>query len=63
MELDGERLTVRTTDFSAFTLAVPRIARLAGITLTELSPSDESLESVFEYLVDGVRGGGGEVSR
>ena len=63
VELDGERLTVRTTDFSAFTLAVPRIARLAGITLTELSPSDESLESVFEYLVDGVRGGGGEVSR
>ena len=42
-----------------FTLEAPRIARHAAITIRELAPSDESLESVFEYLVAGVRGGAG----
>lgn len=58
VELNGERLTVRTNDYSRFTLEASRIARQAGVTLRELAPSDESLESVFEYLVAGVRGGG-----
>jgi len=30
---------------------VPGIARRAGISLHELLPTDESLESVFSYLV------------
>lgn len=47
---DGE-LTVRSSDFGAFTLAVPRIARKAEVSLYELLPTDESLESVFSYLV------------
>jgi ABC-2 type transport system ATP-binding protein len=47
---DGD-LTVRCSDLSAFAQAVPRLARDAGISLFELYPTDESLESVFSYLV------------
>lgn len=59
VEIEGDRLTVRTHDYPRFTLEAPRIAQTAGITLEEIAPSDESLESVFEYLVAGVRGGAG----
>ena len=49
--LDGGLLTVRSTDFGAFSRAVSGVARRAGISLHELLPTDESLESVFSYLV------------
>ncbi len=49
--LDGGILTVRTSDFGAFSRAVSGIARRHGISLHELLPTDESLESVFSYLV------------
>ena len=48
--LDGT-LTVRSSDFAAFTRLLPRIARDRDVTLFELRPTDESLESVFAYLV------------
>jgi ABC-2 type transport system ATP-binding protein len=51
VELDDEHLTVRTSQFADFTRAAPRIAKAEGITLKELLPTDESLESVFSYLV------------
>jgi len=51
VELSDERLTVRTSQFADFVRAAPRIAREEGITLQELLPTDESLESVFSYLV------------
>lgn len=47
---DG-RLLVRSSDFGRFTVQAPRLAREAGVTITEIAPLDESLESVFEYLV------------
>ena len=49
--LDGGLLTVRTNDFGAFSRAVSGIARRNQISLHELLPTDESLESVFSYLV------------
>jgi ABC-2 type transport system ATP-binding protein len=49
--LDGGILTVRTNDFGAFSRAVSGIARRHQISLHELLPTDESLESVFSYLV------------
>ena len=53
VDLDGnESLVVRTRELSAFALAAPRIAKEAGIRLVELRPTDESLESVFSYLVE-----------
>jgi ABC-2 type transport system ATP-binding protein len=50
-ELSSVGLTVRTEDRSAFAHALPRVARAMGVTLREVRPSDESLESVFSYLV------------
>jgi ABC-2 type transport system ATP-binding protein len=50
-ELTDGLLSVRTSDFGAFTTAVPRIARSESISLFELRPTDDSLESVFSYLV------------
>jgi ABC-2 type transport system ATP-binding protein len=51
VELSDGLLTVRTADFGAFSRAVAGVARRAGIRLHELRPTDESLESVFSYLV------------
>jgi ABC-2 type transport system ATP-binding protein len=51
-ELDGEVLTVRASDRGAFAAALPRVARDAGVRLLEVRPTDESLESVFSYLVN-----------
>ena len=50
-ELSDGLLAVRTSDFGSFTRAVPRIARGASISLFEIRPTDDSLESVFSYLV------------
>ena len=43
--------TQKPTKFAAFTLAAPAVARDAGVSIYELRPTDESLESVFSYLV------------
>ncbi|WP_328466473.1 ABC transporter ATP-binding protein [Streptomyces sp. NBC_00448] len=53
IELDRtERaLRIQAIDFAGFTEYLPRIARDHGIRLYAVSPSDESLESVFSYLV------------
>jgi ABC-2 type transport system ATP-binding protein len=53
LELDlGEKaLRIQAVDFARFTHLLPRVAREHGIRLYEVSPSDESLESVFSYLV------------
>ncbi|MFB4313562.1 ABC transporter ATP-binding protein [Actinomadura sp. 21ATH] len=51
VELTDKGLRVEATDFQRFTLVLPRIARDADVRLWEVSPSDESLESVFSYLV------------
>lgn len=51
VDLATGRLSVRTSDFLAFTRSLPVIARDLGITLLEVRPTDEDLESVFGYLV------------
>ncbi|MBH5335879.1 ABC transporter ATP-binding protein [Streptomyces pactum] len=47
---EGE-LRVQAVDFARFTALLPRVARDLDIRLLTVSPSDESLESVFSYLV------------
>ncbi len=47
---DGD-LLVRASDLLAFARAAPALAQRSGVTIYELSPTDESLESVFSYLV------------
>ncbi|MBD3010882.1 ABC transporter ATP-binding protein [Streptomyces sp. 5-10] len=44
-------LHIQAVDFARFTELLPRVARDQGIRLLTVSPSDESLESVFSYLV------------
>jgi ABC-2 type transport system ATP-binding protein len=51
VELDAKGLRVRTSDFGRFTHRIPEVARASRIRLLELTPTDDSLESVFAYLV------------
>jgi ABC-2 type transport system ATP-binding protein len=51
VEMHDGVLTVRTGDYGALTRAVGPAAQRAGASLLELRPADESLESVFSYLV------------
>jgi len=52
VEIEAAGLTVRASDYGSFTRALPRIALGEGIRLRRLLPSDESLESVFSYLLE-----------
>jgi ABC-2 type transport system ATP-binding protein len=42
---------VQATDVASFVRVLPQLASRNGIRLLEVSPADESLESVFSYLV------------
>jgi ABC-2 type transport system ATP-binding protein len=44
-------LDVEAVDFGRFAVVLPQLARSADIRLLEVKPTDESLESVFAYLV------------
>ncbi len=44
-------LDVEVDDLGSFAVGLPRWAQAHDLTLFDLSPSDESLESVFAYLV------------
>ena len=44
-------VNVAATDYASFITALPRVAARHGIRLLEVQPADESLESVFAYLV------------
>lgn len=52
VHVSGDSLRIEASDARQVALAIPRIALDKGITLSSLSPSDESLESVFRYLVE-----------
>ena len=51
VELTPRGLQVRAADYGAFTRELAGLSRDQGITLRELLPADESLESVFTYLL------------
>ena len=51
VSLTATGLDVQASDFGRFVHALPRIARDAQISLFDVTPADESLESVFAYLV------------
>jgi ABC-2 type transport system ATP-binding protein len=51
VDLHDGILTVKTGDFGSLTRSVAAAAQRAGVSLLELRPADESLESVFSYLV------------
>jgi ABC-2 type transport system ATP-binding protein len=51
VELTAHGLQVRASDYGTFTREIAGISRNHGIRLTQVQPSDESLESVFTYLL------------
>ena len=51
VELSPDGLRVQAADYGAFSLDIAGLCRDQGIRLRELLPADESLESVFAYLV------------
>jgi ABC-2 type transport system ATP-binding protein len=53
LRIDGQTVEVSTSDAGALAMALPGAARDAGIRVRQILPSDESLESVFRYLVEG----------
>ncbi|WP_462418188.1 ABC transporter ATP-binding protein [Kytococcus sp. Marseille-QA3725] len=48
-----DHVQVQVVDFEAFSRLLPVVARRHGIALESVRPTDESLESVFGYLVEG----------
>jgi ABC-2 type transport system ATP-binding protein len=52
VELTRGGLQVRASDYGRFSRELAAVARDRGIRLRELLPEDESLESVFAYLVE-----------
>jgi len=51
LEVDGDRLTVATSRAGDLALALPSLAKGAGVRLWEVRPLDESLEALFRDLV------------
>ena len=52
MEVTDHGLSVQAADYGTFTREIAALTRDQGIALRELLPEDESLESVFAYLVE-----------
>jgi ABC-2 type transport system ATP-binding protein len=52
VKVNGDQIEVMSSDFAAFTRVAPQVARRADVVLYEFRPEDESLESVFSYLVN-----------
>lgn len=48
-----DRVIVETQDVRGFSVALPNLARKANCQLLDVSAADESLASVFSYLVEG----------
>lgn len=51
VSITPDGLVVQASNFGAFVHALPRLAVGGGIALHDVTPADESLESVFTYLV------------
>ena len=52
VEMTGAGLQVKASDYGAFSRQIAGLTRDQGVQLRTLQPEDESLESVFAYLVE-----------
>jgi ABC-2 type transport system ATP-binding protein len=52
VHVEGTTLRIEASDARMVAMDLPRIAVETGTTITDLEPADESLESVFRYLVE-----------
>lgn len=53
VHVNGARLMVEAADAREVALRLPAMAVDRGVSVTRIEPADESLESVFRYLVEG----------
>jgi ABC-2 type transport system ATP-binding protein len=53
LELGETRITLQVTDARGFALGLPGVLAGKDYGVTRVEPTDESLESVFRYLVEG----------
>jgi ABC-2 type transport system ATP-binding protein len=53
VDIDEKGADLQTTDLDALGRALPSSATAAGVAVTRFEPFDQSLESVFRYLVRG----------
>lgn len=53
IELENDRLTLQVTDAQGFAKGLPGILADGQYSVSRVEPTDESLESVFRYLVEG----------
>ncbi len=51
--IDGNSLVVTSRNVAALQTSVPRLAQQQGVRLLRVEPLDDSLESVFGYVVEG----------
>jgi ABC-2 type transport system ATP-binding protein len=51
VDVGADFLSVRASDFDSLTRLLPRVAKATNVILYEFVPVDESLETVFSYLV------------
>ena len=49
---EDRSLIVHSRDVASLQTSIPKLARERGIRLTRVEPLDESLESLFEYMVE-----------
>ncbi len=53
VHLERDRLRVAASDARAVSHALPKLALANSVSLSRVEPADESLESVFRYIVEG----------
>jgi ABC-2 type transport system ATP-binding protein len=53
VHIEPGRLRVEASDAGDLAKRLPSVAVAAGVGITRVEPADESLESVFRYLVEG----------
>lgn len=53
VHVNGAQLMIEASDAREVALALPSLAISSGVTISRIEPADESLESVFRYLVEG----------
>jgi ABC-2 type transport system ATP-binding protein len=52
VQIDGDAMVVETRDADVLRRAIPAMARYREVSLREVTPLDDDLESVFRYLVE-----------
>lgn len=53
VQLEGSRITLQVSDAASFATRLPGLITAGDYGVTRIEPTDESLESVFRYLVEG----------